>query len=59
MRKEDLARKVEEKKGGRYKGKREAGISRMCSHSKNANNIPAWTGRMGQIFGNEFWLIEV
>ena len=40
-------------------GKRETDIFRMRSHSENADNVPALTGRRGQLFRHEFWLAEV
>ena len=34
-------------------------IFRMRSYRENADNVPAWTGRRGQLSGDEFWLAEV
>jgi hypothetical protein len=34
-------------------------IFRMRCYRENADNIPAWTGRRGQLSGDEFWLAEV
>ena len=44
---------------GRCEGKSEIDIFRMHSHRENADNVPAWTGRQGQLSGDEFWLAEV
>jgi hypothetical protein len=36
---------------GRYEGKSEMDIFRMRSLGENADDVPAWTGRQGQLSG--------
>jgi hypothetical protein len=44
---------------GRCEGKSETDIFRMRSHRESTDNVHAWTGRRGQLSGDEFWLAEV